>query len=69
MRAIGMSFALFNLTTGLAATLAPYSAGWLYNQNARLPFILTVVLALGAGLYFVVNPQARGEERCQLPTF
>jgi len=63
--AIGMSFAMFNLATGLTATVAPYTAGWLYEQNARFPFYLTIVLALFAGLYFVATPHKRGEEQCR----
>ncbi|KAF0194607.1 MAG: major facilitator superfamily protein [Bacillota bacterium] len=68
-RAIGMSFAMYNLATGSAATLAPYTAGWLYGQNARFPFVLTIVLALIAGVYFVAKQQKRGEEQCHSPTF
>lgn len=63
-RAVGMSFAMFNLSTGLAATLAPYTAGWLYSQNARYPFILTVVLAAVVGLYFSLKPGKKEVSQC-----
>lgn len=67
-RAVGMSFAMFNLATGLAATLAPYTAGWLYARDARYPFMLTIALALATGAYFAVRAANRRDDRCHSPT-
>ncbi|MDP3058523.1 MAG: MFS transporter, partial [bacterium] len=53
--AIGISFAVFNLATGLSSTIAPYLAGYLYTSNPRLPFQATIVLALLLGTYFLVT--------------
>ena len=59
-RAMGMSFAIYNLATGLVGTAAPYTAGWLYSRNVNSPFLLTAGLATCLGLVLLVKtpPQA-----------
>lgn len=54
-RAMGMSFAIYNLVTGLVGTLAPYTAGWLYARNVNSPFLLTALLATGLGVVLIIK--------------
>jgi MFS family permease len=57
---LGMSFAIYNLMTGLSSTVAPYTAGWLYESNARAPFMVSIAVAVSLGSYFILR---RGRER------
>ena len=52
---LGMSFAVYNLMTGLASTVAPYTAGWLYGSNPNAPFVLSIVIAFTLGGYFILG--------------
>lgn len=66
--ALGMSFAMYNLSTGIAATLAPYTAGWMYGRSAGLPFMATAGFAALFGVWFIVRATKRGEKPCASPT-
>lgn len=61
-KSMGMSFALYNMTGGLAATLSPYVDGWLYARHPAFPFVATIVLAVCLGLYFVGKAQPSKHE-------
>jgi MFS family permease len=56
-RAMGMSFAIYNLLTGLVGTVAPYTAGWLYAKNVNAPFLLTALLGTGLGVVLLLQKQ------------
>ena len=56
-QAMGMSFAVYNLMTGLAGTVAPYTAGWLYEQSPAMPFFATAGLAFVLGVFLLVKGQ------------
>jgi MFS family permease len=58
-RAMGMSFAIYNLVTGLVGTVAPYTAGWLYARNVNAPFLLTALLATCLGVVLLVQKPPR----------
>jgi len=58
-KSMGMSFALYNMVAGLASTLSPYAAGWLYAEHPTFPFIATVFLAMALAIYFWSKPQPR----------
>jgi len=48
-RMLGMSFAMYNLATGFATVLAPYTAGWMYTESVQAPFMLAAALAVVLG--------------------
>ncbi|MBT9176651.1 MAG: hypothetical protein DDT20_00972 [Firmicutes bacterium] len=54
-RHLGMSFAMYNLATGFATALAPYTAGWMYAEHVGLPFALAALLALVFGSAMLVG--------------
>jgi predicted MFS family arabinose efflux permease len=56
--AAGMSFAFYNLSTSLGATVAPYVAGQLYTSSPRLPFLATTLLAVTLAAYFLLRHRA-----------
>ena len=48
-RMLGMCFAMYNLATGFATVLAPYTAGWMYTESVQAPFMLAAALAVVLG--------------------
>jgi MFS family permease len=55
-KTLGMSFAMYNLATGFATAVAPYTAGWMYAESAQAPFIVAAILALVFGATFLLAP-------------
>jgi MFS family permease len=56
---LGMSFAMYNLTTGLATAVAPYTAGWLYTESVHAPFALAVALSVVLGGAMLMGRRVR----------
>lgn len=54
---LGMSFAMYNLATGFATALAPYTAGWMYAGSVQAPFALAAALAFAFGGTMLVAQQ------------
>jgi len=63
-KSMGMSFALYNMMGGFAATLSPYVAGYLYAHHPAYPFVATIILAISLGLYFFGKAQTPRENDC-----
>ncbi len=55
----GMTFALYNLSTSIGSTFAPYAAGQLYDWSPRAPFTITAVAALLLGSSFLLRGRLR----------
>jgi len=65
-RSIGMSFAMYNLATGFATTLAPYTAGWMYADSPHTPFVVTAGLAAVFGTAILLG-QSRLTQHLSAP--
>lgn len=65
-RALGMTFAMYNLATGFATAAAPYTAGWLYAESVYAPFALAAGLGVIFGTAFLLGQSRLASSSCRL---